>query len=200
MKLLALEREGGGAEGRLRPKDLSTKISPKDLSRMKSEFPPGYFPVGPPSPRWVGPGGGGAEVGRKLGKLLFFSVNCIPKKVTQKKYFFPSCQHDTRHRGEGRRGLHGGGKFCTVIISPRKITYGESCTTLGNPNLPPASRTPQRASPCSVQAERFAKQMATESSISSQNLKESAVPDTCPKNLDPQNSVPVASSLPCEHP
>ena len=48
--------------------------------------------------------------------------------------------------------------------------------------------------------ERFANQIATESSITSQNLKESTVPNTCPKNMDPQHAVSLASSLPCDSP
>ena len=44
-------------------------------------------------------------------------------------------------------------------------------------------------------APQFANQMATESTISSQHLKECVVPNTCPKTVDPQNAVPLASSL-----
>ena len=43
-------------------------------------------------------------------------------------------------------------------------------------------------------------QMATESSITSQHLKESAPPNTCPKTMDPQNAAPLASSLPSDYP
>ena len=46
------------------------------------------------------------------------------------------------------------------------------------------------------EADRFANQVATESSISSQHLKESAVPSNCPKTMGPQYAVPLASSVP----
>ena len=66
------------------------------------------------------------------------------------------------------------------IISPGKVLWGGFCHPW-NSQSPTASRTPERASPCTVsEADTFANQMATESSISSQHLKESAVPNTCP--------------------
>ena len=48
-----------------------------------------------------------------------------------------------------------------------------------------------------AEPERLANHTATESSISSQHLKESAVLQNCLKPMEPQNAVPLASSLPC---
>ena len=50
------------------------------------------------------------------------------------------------------------------------------------------------------EAERVAQRITTATGISLQHLKESAVPNTCPKTMDPQNAVPLASPLPCQHP
>ena len=82
-------------------------------------------------------------------------------------------------------GKFAGGNFATLGIpkAPNCLTHTLTC----KPML------------CS-EADRFANQMATESSTTSQHLKESAVPNTCPQTMDPKYAAPLASSLHCQHP
>ena len=63
----------------------------------------------------------------------------------------------------------------------QEISWGGNFATLENLKAPTASRPRPRASPCSVQSRKDLHiPLPTESSIGSQHLKESAVPNTCP--------------------
>ena len=82
-----------------------------------------------------------------------------------------------------------------------KTSWAEIVATIGISEAPNCLTHTSSASPGSVsEAERFANQKATESSISSQHLKGSAVPNTCPKTTGQQYEVPLESSLPCQQP
>ena len=78
----------------------------------------------------------------------------------------------------------GGGGFATLGIpkAPNCLTHTRTCKPLPH-----------------SEADSLANQMATESRIGSQHVKASAVPNTRPKSMDPQNAVPLASARPC-HP
>ena len=73
--------------------------------------------------------------------------------------------------------IQGGGNFCTG----RK-----NFPTLRNPQVPNCLK---HSLPCKpmlrFRGRKICNKMATESTIISQHLKESAVPNTCPKTMDP---------------
>ena len=79
------------------------------------------------------------------------------------------------------RGEGGGGGCRTGVIPPAK-----HLTTLGSPKGPTCLLPIFMCKPMlHSEAERLANQTATESSASSQHLKEAAVPNPCPQTTDP---------------
>ena len=85
------------------------------------------------------------------------------------------------------------------IMSPGKTLWGKILPPLEFPKLPSLTHTLTCKPTLRSEAERSAHELAAESSISSQDLEESAVPNTCPKTMDRQNAVPLASSLHCQY-
>ena len=86
---------------------------------------------------------------------------------------------------EDRRGGYGRGRKRFWLAA--KISWGEGLATAGIPKAPNCIMHTLACRPmlCS-EAERFAHQMASESTIASQHLKEPAVPNDCPKHYGPR--------------
>ena len=89
----------------------------------------------------------------------------------------------------------GGGNCPREIISPGEMAGGEFAT-LGIPKAPNCLTHTLTCKPmlCS-EADRFANQMATESSTTSQHLKESAVPNTCPNSTETNANCHVRQTM-----
>ena len=86
--------------------------------------------------------------------------------------------------------MHRAGGFCTGFISPGKIRGGGGFHHHWKPRSSNHLTHTLTCKPMlDSESERVTNQIATESSISSQYLKESAVPKKCPKTMDPENAV-----------
>ena len=109
------------------------------------------------------------------------------------------CLSGSQSEGD-RSGDRAGENLYGHYFAGGNLVGGGGFATLGIPKAPECLTHTLMCRPVlHFRAERFANQMATESSINSQHLKDS-VGQALAKTVDPQNAVPLASSLHCRHP